>query len=52
MKKGDIGIKEVIYLIVGIFLIILVLLFLGFFGDIKNGLVNFFMNNNLLERFK
>ncbi len=52
LNKGEIGIKEVIYLIIGILVIILVLVFLGFFGDIKEGLIKFFSSNNVLEKLK
>lgn len=52
MKNGEMGIREVVYLLIGVVIIILVLIFFGFFGEIKEGLINFFSNNNLLEKFK
>mgnify|MGYP001615035032 FL=1 len=52
MKKAEMGIREVIYLILAIFVIILVFVFLGFFEEIREGLVNFFRSNSLLESFK
>ena len=51
VKKGEIGIKEVIYLIIAVLVIILALLFLGFFDEIKEGLVNFF-SGSILETFR
>ena len=50
--KGTMGIKEVIYLIIGIIIIILALMFFGFFDEIKIGLVDFFRSNSLLESLK
>ena len=43
------GIREIIYLLIGLVIIIIVLTFLGSFDEFKEGLIGFF--SNFLENF-
>ena len=52
MNHGEMGIREIVYLVLAVLIIILSLLFLGFFGEIKEALITFFSGNSLLESFK